>query len=157
MIQSDCFIFAIFAIFEIFVMYIFQLQYKQSLNDQTMHSDDSLVHCTQSKAKPEKYCLVLLDVVFGWYCELLGIAWSCFWFGVVLVLGIVYCLVLLGIVLGIVFGLVLCIVWYCLVLCLVWFLVWFLGIVNCLVLCLVWYLCNHHTNDNLFVEAWRGW
>ena len=77
-----------------------------------MHSDDSLVHCTQSKAKPEKYCLVLLDVVFGWYCELLGIAWSCFWFGIVFVLGIVYCLVLLGIVLGIVFGLVV----YCLVL-----------------------------------------
>ena len=138
MIQSDCFIFAIFAIFvifEIFVMYIFQLQYKQSLNDQTMHSDDSLVHCTQSKAKPEKYCLLLLDVVFGWYCELLGLAF-----------GLALCLYW-----------VLCTVWYCLVLCLVWFLVWFLGIVNCLVLCLVWYLCNHHTNDNLFVEAWRGW
>ena len=75
-----------------------------------MHSDDSLVHCTQSKAKPEKYCLVLLDVVFGWYCELLGIAWSCFWFGIVFVLGIVYCLVLLGIVFGLVFSLV---SWYC--------------------------------------------
>ena len=94
-----------------------------------MHSDDSLVHCTQSKAKPEKYCLVLLDVVFGWYCELLGIAWSCFWFGVVLVLGIVYCLVLLGIVLGIVFGLVV----YCLVL---------LGIVFGLVFSLVSWYCE---------------
>ena len=75
-----------------------------------MHSDDSLVHCTQSKAKPEKYCLVLLDVVFGWYCELLGIAWSCFWFGIVFALGIMYCLVLLGIVFGLVFSLV---SWYC--------------------------------------------
>ena len=152
--------------YKVIVLYLQYLQYLKYLSCTSFNYNINSHWMTRPCIQTTRWCtahkakLNLKNTV--WYCLMLCLV------------GIVNYLVLLGLAFGLALCLywVLCTVWYCLVLCLVWycvlfgiawycvwfgFLVWFLGIVNCLVLCLVWYLCNHHTNDNLFVEAWRGW